>query len=218
MILKKVIEDNKTKYEEISFDEAIKLPKDQLVFTDEDEEDDFDDYLEDLEDEEDEEDDDDSDTIIINESNGENSSRIVYDYSDYMPKHDFSSKSDNKKKPEYLKILPFLGKDELSKIVDKIIAGEYEEDKINVITMMPFLRKSDCDRLFMYAITHIKDNPLNKRVNAMAPFVSSECLEKLVDDLIENPDKYEDISFDGLYPFMDSGSIKKLFNYFINKK
>lgn len=211
MILKKVIEDNKTKYEEISFDEAIHLPKDQLVFTDEDEEDDFDDYLED------EKDDNDSDTLIINESDDENNSRIVYDYHEYMTKNDFSFESNNKK-PEYLKILPFLGKDELSKIVDKIIAGEYDEDKINVIAMMPFLRKSDCDRLFLYALTNIEDNPLNKKVNAMVPFVSKECLEKLVNDLIENPDKYKDISFDGLYAFMDNNSIKKLFNYFINKK
>ena len=99
MILRKIIEDGKTKYEEISFEDALKYEnKNELVFTDEDEQDEFEDRLEELEDLDDDED-----------------------------IHYFNFNFNNQKKTNKNKLvtmLPFLDKEYLKEIVDGIINEE----------------------------------------------------------------------------------------------
>lgn len=53
-------------------------------------------------------------------------------------------------------------------------------------------------------------------LSSLAPFVSEECLSKLVDAYIEG--KYPNLELDDLYPFMSSKDVKKLFRFFIQKR
>lgn len=55
MFLKKVFNDGKETFENISFDEATKIKKDELIFADNEDEDRYDEYFENLEEEKEEE-------------------------------------------------------------------------------------------------------------------------------------------------------------------
>ena len=61
-----------------------------------------------------------------------------------------------------------------------------------------------------------KNNQNRYKLSAMGPFISNECLSKLVDEYING--NYQDIQMDALYPFMNSKDVKRLFKYIISQK
>jgi hypothetical protein len=117
----------------------------------------------------------------------------------------------NKKMKRMLGLLPFLEDEQLSLLVDEIIKGD-ETIEIDLMSVVPFLNQTDCDRLFdKIVIEHNTSiNPIS-----IAPFVSEEALSQLVDKFIEGRLK-EDL-MDDIYPFLSSKDINRLFTYLINK-
>lgn len=77
--------------------------------------------------------------------------------------------------------------------------------------IFPFLDKKDCDKLFMQFVIEGKD--CKYPIVALAPFVSQECLSKLVDEYLNG--KYQDVEMSTLYPFLDKKDVKRVFNHII---
>lgn len=106
--------------------------------------------------------------------------------------------------------LPFMDDEDIHELVLDIINNEEKYKNINLCSIMPFLKNEDCDLLFF---SFIKDARLKtEELASIAPFVSNECLSKVVDEYING--NYSYLKMDVLYPFMNSKDVKKLFNYF----
>lgn len=192
MILRKIIEDGKTKYEEISFEDALKYEnKNELVFTDEDEQDEFEDRLEELEDLDDDED-------------------IHYFNFNFN-----NQKKTNKNKNKLLTMLPFLDKEYLKEIVDGIINEEEEYKNLDLVVLFPYIGEEECDRLFKKFIFENKECDKH-HITCVAPFVSKETLSNFVDEYTKG--NYQNVNVDALYPFMSPQDVKKMFKYIISKK
>lgn len=192
MILRKIIEDGKTKYEEISFEDALKYEnKNELVFTDEDEQDEFEDRLEELEDLDDDED-------------------IHYFNFNFN-----NQKKTNKNKNKLLTMLPFLDKEYLKEIVDGIINEEEEYKDLDLVILFPYIGEEECDRLFKKFIFENKECDKHYII-CVAPFVSKETLSNFVDEYTKG--NYQNVNVDALYPFMSPQDVKKMFKYIISKK
>ena len=80
---------------------------------------------------------------------------------------------------------------------------------------MPFLDEKDCDALFL-KIALDADKKYEHSLVSLAPFVSEECLSKLVDKFVSG--ELQDVDMDGLYPFLSSKDVKRLFKYIVSKK
>ena len=194
MILRKTVMDGKEVYEPVSREEALELEdKSVLVFTDEDEKDEFEDILEDMEDE-------DGDDYSLNLG------KTRIDLGILKPLF-------GKGKGKLIGMLPFMDEEEIHDAVTAILESSDLED-LPLVAMMPFLKEKDCDALFMKAVSEGYRKGLS--LTAMAPFISDECMSVLVDDYVDG--KYPDLSLDGLYPFMDSKDVRKLFEYHIRKR
>ncbi|MBR0461776.1 MAG: hypothetical protein IJJ00_03565 [Erysipelotrichaceae bacterium] len=194
MILRKTVIDGREVYEPISQKEALELDdKSGLIFTDEDEEDEFEEILEDMEDD-------------------------GYDYSINLGKAhiglDILKPLFSKGKGKLIGMLPFMDEEELHQVVETVLESDADYKDLPLAAMMPFLEEKDCDALFMKAVSERYRKGLS--LTAMAPFISDECLSVLVDDYVNG--KYPDLSLDGLYPFMDSKDVRKLFEYHIRKR
>lgn len=136
-------------------------------------------------------------------------------------------------------MLPFLNKQALEELVDSVIAGDVDFD---IRKALPFLEDDALKRLMEYAAENpdkinfdsaecypfmsekIMDEVFLKKLDggvldeSCLPFVSSECMKKVVEKYCENSDY--DINIDALYPFMDEDDISELFRAYLkrNKK
>lgn len=119
MILKKIMTDEGISYIEINLEEAIKLDRQDLVFTDSSE-DEYDDYIDAME---------------------ENDSDVDCEISFENIK--------SKKAQRMLALLPFLDDEELKALVQDILNGKEDCKDIPLVAVMPFLGREDCDALFM---------------------------------------------------------------------
>ena len=210
MILRRIIEDGKTKYEEISFEDALEYEnKNELVFTDEDEQDEFEDRLEELEDLDDDEDEQDEFEDRLEE---------LEDLDDVEDIHYFNFNFNNQKKTNKNKLvtmLPFLDKEYLKEIVDGIINEEEEYKNLDLVVLFPYIGEEECDRLFKKFIFENKECDKHY-ITCVAPFVSKETLSNFVDEYTKG--NYQNVNVDALYPFMLPHDVKKMFKYIISKK
>ncbi len=239
MILKKKLQEGKTVYEPITFEEAVekRAEKSDFVFTDEDEKDKFDDVLEEIEDleeeiETDEEDDDNEDNETQNEDSEDKT--LSWDFVknalkkarkitrkgvhavDISLGNLFSGVNCGKSKNsvKLMQIIPFLDDDDIHEIVEDILNNPDKYDGLNLCAIMPFLSESDCNALFMrIALDESKKHGCS--LASLAPFVSEECLSKLVDKYIAG--ELEDVNMDQLYPFLSSKDVKRLFKYIVSQ-
>jgi hypothetical protein len=198
MILRRVVSENgKIVYEPIPFQEAIKISKTELVFTDEDEEEEFDDFI------------DESD-----EEPKSNKKDINYRLFRGKPVIDLGVESD-KNIQKIISGLPFLDDEDLKEMVDEITSNSSAYKDLPIAALMPFLDDEDADRLFLKCVD---DDHLSKKfdISSMVHFVSEACLDKLAEGYMLG--KYQHINLDAVYPFMSSKTIKKLFKYHLNKK
>lgn len=210
MILRKVTnDDGKIVYEPIDLEDAVKINKNELVFTDESDEDDYEDLLDELEDEEDEheEDDEKEDHIAIHVFDLKNSGKKT-------DKNGTNFKHQNPKVHKIIAMLPFLDENDINEMVGEIIAGSETYQDVPLVAIMPFVSEKQAARLFMNLIEK-EDKSDNITITSIVPFVSGECLDALVDAYIAG--KYQYINMDLIYPFLNSSSIKKLFKYMLNK-
>ena len=199
MILKKVVNENgKIVYEPIQFEDAVKLSKKELVFTDEDEEERYDDFG------------DESD-----EEPKSNKKDINYRLFRGKPIIDLGDESNHKNIQKIMMGLPFLDDEDLKEIVDDIIRNPLEFKDFPLAALMPFLDDEDADRLFL---TCVDDDQLSKNteISSLAHFVSEACLDTLAEGYMNG--KYQHVDLDTVYPFMSGKTMKKLFKYYLNKK
>ncbi|MGS0972847.1 MAG: hypothetical protein ACVCEJ_06420 [Candidatus Izemoplasmataceae bacterium] len=101
------------------------------------------------------------------------------------------------------KYLPFMDKEDLEELVEKIKTGEVTE--VPLYKLFPFLSKERLDTLVDYMI----EKQDNKNLTRSLPFISSNSLDKIKQAIDEG--KLEDFDDARLLPFMDASSIKDLF-------
>lgn len=247
MILKKTIQNEKTVYAPITFEEAIKDrdEKDDFIFTDNDEKKNFDDILSQIEksesqatneseqndqsanvddDDENNDDNDDGDDTVLSWDAVKSALKQAGQFAkkgihvvDASLGNLFSGFGGEKSKKanKLMQILPFLDDEDVHEIVEDILSDPAKYDGLNLSCVMPFLDEKDCDALFL-KIALDADKKYEHSLVSLAPFVSEECLSKLVDKFVSG--ELQDVDMDGLYPFLSSKDVKRLFKYIVSKK
>lgn len=132
-------------------------------------------------------------------------------------------------------MLPFLGNSDLDELVDCLIEGSVD---VPIKTVLPFLSNTQCEKLYKA----VSDNPQNYNVKleeffpfvsgvvmdnsfmqkisdgkldtSLLPFVSEECLNKLVDDYCNGTLSVE-LNINALYPFLSDKAISRLFKAYL---
>ena len=201
MILKKVTINEKTVYEPISMEEAIRLEnKKDLVFTDEDEQDEFEDLLESLEE------------GVDRNTEDRRFAKLgkVRLRLSHKREKAFGMKDGN-----IISMLPYMDEKDVHEIVEEIITNPEEYKDVPLTAMLPFLEEEDCDALFKRLVIE-GEHYDGVDLSPFGPFVSEKCLEKLVDAYIEG--KKPNIDFGGLYAFMESKDIKRLFDFYVKRR
>ncbi len=244
MILRKKIEEGKETYEKISFNEATKLDKSELVFTTEDEEDEYDDFLEEKEDKIDGLDDklDDLNDQLDN---------IEDELDDLNEKggNEEQKESLKAKRAELLNLISSLKKEMKAfanakdKDVNIAFDFKFKGDDKNIFFLLPFLGKEkvqviakeklagnpkyekiDLSYLLPFMskeandeifMSCLKDKTYAKELFKFAPFVSKSSLDYLCDEYCKGNLDYIDIN--KFYPFMSKESINKIFDYYLSK-
>ena len=206
MILKRSNNNGTDVYEEISLEEAIKLNKKEIIFTDEEDKEAYEEVLKaqkkDRKDPLDQ-------FVEGMENFGEKINKVVNDAF-----KGFSNNRYNEKTRKIKKILPFLGEEDLKEIVEAILAKDEKYEFLPLDILFPYLNEEDCDRLFLMALDDV-DMKNKIDIQKLVPFVSEECMDKFVDLYVQG--KYKNVNIDELYPFMNNKSIKKIFSYYLCK-
>ena len=206
MILRRSNNNGTDVYEEISLEEAIKLNKKEIIFTDEEDKEAYEEVLKaqkkDIKDPLDQ-------FVEGMENFGEKINKVVNDAF-----KGFSNSRYNEKTRKIKKILPFLDEEDLKEIVEAILAKDEKYEFLPLDILFPYLNEEDCDRLFLMALDDV-DMKNKIDIQKLVPFVSEECMDKFVDLYVQG--KYKNVNIDELYPFMNNKSIKKIFSYYLCK-
>lgn len=206
MILRRSNNNGTDVYEEISLEEAIKLNKKEIIFTDEEDKEAYEEALKaqkkDRKDPLDQ-------FVEGMENFGEKINKVVNDAF-----KGFSNSRYNEKTRKIKKILPFLDEEDLKEIVEAILAKDEKYEFLPLDILFPYLNEEDCDRLFLMALD---DEDMKNKIDIqkLVPFVSEECMDKFVDLYVQG--KYKNVNIDELYPYMNNKSIKKIFSYYLCK-
>ena len=206
MILRRSNNNGTDVYEEISLEEAIKLNKKEIIFTDEEDKEAYEEVLKaqkkDRKDPLDQ-------FVEGMENFGEKINKVVNDAF-----KGFSNSRYNEKTRKIKKILPFLDEEDLKEIVEAILAKDEKYEFLPLDILFPYLNEEDCDRLFLMALD---DEDMKNKIDIqkLVPFVSEECMDKFVDLYVQG--KYKNVNIDELYPYMNNKSIKKIFSYYLCK-
>ena len=206
MILRRSNNNGTDVYEEISLEEAIKLNKKEIIFTDEEDKEAYEEaFKAQKKDRKDP-----LDQFVEGMENfGEKINKVVNDAF-----KGFSNNRYNEKTRKIKKILPFLGEEDLKEIVEAILAKDEKYEFLPLDILFPYLNEEDCDRLFLMALDDV-DMKNKIDIQKLVPFVSEECMDKFVDLYVHG--KYKNVNIDELYPFMNNKSIKKIFSYYLCK-
>ncbi|MDD6249782.1 MAG: hypothetical protein PUA88_01885 [Bacillales bacterium] len=206
MILRRSNNNGTDVYEEISLEEAIKLNKKEIIFTDEEDKEAYEEaFKEQKKDRKDP-----LDQFVEGMENfGEKINKVVNDAF-----KGFSNSRYNEKTRKIKKILPFLDEEDLKEIVEAILAKDEKYEFLPLDILFPYLNEEDCDRLFLMALDDV-DMKNKIDIQKLVPFVSEECMDKFVDLYVQG--KYKNVNIDELYPFMNNKSIKKIFSYYLCK-
>ena len=206
MILRRSNNNGTDVYEEISLEEAIKLNKKEIIFTDEEDKEAYEEVLKaqkkDRKDPLDQ-------FVEGMENFGEKINKVVNDAFKGCSNNRY-----NEKTRKIKKILPFLDEEDLKEIVDAILAKDEKYEFLPLDILFPYLNEEDCDRLFLMALDDV-DMKNKIDIQKLVPFVSEECMDKFVDLYVQG--KYKNVNIDELYPFMNNKSIKKIFSYYLCK-
>lgn len=206
MILRRSNNNGTDVYEEISLEEAIKLNKKEIIFTDEEDKEAYEEVLKAQKKERK----DPLDQFVEGMENfGEKINKVVNDAF-----KGFSNSRYNEKTRKIKKILPFLDEEDLKEIVEAILAKDEKYEFLPLDILFPYLNEEDCDRLFLMALDDV-DMKNKIDIQKLVPFVSEECMDKFVDLYVQG--KYKNVNIDELYPYMNNKSIKKIFSYYLCK-
>ena len=136
------------------------------------------------------------------------------DFYDLLEEQEDDDDDDEDEADRIISLLPFLKDDEIHSMVESMLNDDKGFKDLPLVEMMPFLSDEDCDALFTKAISGENSDYFD--LVALVPFVSENCLTKLVDNYIEG--KYPDLEIDDLYPFMSSEDVKRIFEFFLAKR
>ena len=206
MILRRSNNNGTDVYEEISLEEAIKLNKKEIIFTDEEDKEAYEEAFKAQKKERK----DPLDQFVEGMENfGEKINKVVNDAF-----KGFSNNRYNEKTRKIKKILPFIDEEDLKEIVEAILAKDEKYEFLPLDILFPYLNEEDCDRLFLMALD---DEDMKNKIDIqkLVPFVSEECMDKFVDLYVQG--KYKNVNIDELYPYMNNKSIKKIFSYYLCK-
>ena len=144
MILRRSNNNGTDVYEEISLEEAIKLNKKEIIFTDEEDKEAYEEVFKaqkkDRKDPLDQ-------FVEGMENFGEKINKVVNDAF-----KGFSNNRYNEKTRKIKKILPFLDEEDLKEIVEAILAKDEKYEFLPLDILFPYLNEEDCDRLFLMAL------------------------------------------------------------------
>jgi hypothetical protein len=167
MILRKVVSENgKIVYEPITFEEALKISKAELVFTDEDEEERFDDMGEDAE----------------PRSKNPNIQNIMMglpflDDEDLKEMvDDIIKDSSNYQDLPLVAIMPFLSEEDADRLFLKCIGDKTLSLRFDISSLVHFVSEACLDKL---ADEYVKGNYQDVDVDALYPFMSSKTIKKV---------------------------------------
>lgn len=125
---------------------------------------------------------------------------------------------DRQKADRLAKMLPYMGAEEVHEIVEKIIAGDEEMKDVKAETLLPFMSREDCGRIFERSLAANDLNPGadNELYLACVPYVDGELLSKLVDRYVEG--QYPNVKMDKVYPYLKAQDVKRIFYYELKKE
>ena len=119
----------------------------------------------------------------------------------------------NSREEKLIKLLPYMSKKEIHEMAEGIIADDAAVASLDLMSVLPFLTKDDCDKLFERAV----------RVGNTAydfaktvPYVSRGCLSGVVDGYING--EYPELDIDSLYPFLSDEDIRRIFHHVLNSE
>lgn len=111
-----------------------------------------------------------------------------------------------------LRLLPYMSREDTHGVCVRLLEKMETLENINVATIMPFLTAEDCDAIFTRCI---EVNNTKCDLATAIPYVSAECLTKIVDNYIDG--KYPDLVIDDLYPFLCDADIKRIFYHILGE-
>lgn len=106
-------------------------------------------------------------------------------------------------------LLPFMDEADVDKICLQLSENPQLMNKVNMSALYPFASEEYVDKIFLAGVRN------GKMENSALPFVSDECLHKLVEEYVQNDSVNFEI--DKLYPFLDDEDITLLFKTYIEK-
>jgi len=112
-------------------------------------------------------------------------------------------------KMNIVQLLPFMDEEDVDKICADLAAHPEHCNGISLISVYPFASEKYVDELFL---SQAKSGKVDE---SALPFVSEECLHKLIEEYAENPDI--DLNVDALYPFLQSEDISLLFKTYLKR-
>lgn len=217
MIMKKILVNGTEVYQPVSKEEAVECVKnkEKLIFTSEDEEEEFYEKLEEQEEEGDEITEEINDLFLSGKFKEKSPEEIANHISEKIEQK-FSSKGmpkeKNRKIAKLMNMLPFMEDEDIHELVEGVLKQEDSLKDISITELLPFMSREDCDAIFLKSL---EEENYNFKPSSIAPFVSDECLSKVVDLYIEG--KFATDDMDDLYPFLSSKDIKRLFKHIMSE-
>ena len=223
MILKKENVDGKVVYVTVEFDEAVDCYKKgiSLVFDDEDEKEEFYDKMEELEEEEEEaeeqKEEEKKEKIFTTDDLKDLGNMIKEKVNQFTGKVKELSKRDfkayNEKTAKLVKILPYMEDQDIHELILEMLNEEGSLKDVDIRAIFPYLDSDDCDAIFLKAL---EEDNFEFKLKDIAPYVSEECLSKVVDLYLEG--KIEDKEIEKLYPYLSSEDIRRIFKHMMKNE
>ncbi len=110
------------------------------------------------------------------------------------------------KEARLIKLLPFMAKDEVKEVAEKIISDDATLRTISLSLVMPYFEREYCNMIFKRCIELERDN---LDIPELMQYVDSSVLSEIVDEYLEG--KHPKLAIDELYPFLPDEDIKRIF-------
>jgi hypothetical protein len=121
-------------------------------------------------------------------------------------------KAARKKKVDKLaKMFPYMQEEEIHEIAEQILNGDEELKDIDIASLLPFMSQEDAGALFEKSL-----EAGDKLYLDCVPYVGEEVLSKLVDRYVSG--ECQDLRMDGIYPYLSSKDVKRIFYYELRKE
>ncbi len=188
MILKKKIQDGKTVYEPISFEDAIsnRQDKDDFLFTDEDEKDNFENVVEQIEELKEESDDESDEKDDERESDDESDEK-----DDVRENDDESDENDDERSISWDNVKSALKK-----------AGRIAKKGVQAV---------DVSLGNLFSVVNCGKSKNSGKLMQIIPFLDDDDVHEIMEDILSDPDKYDGLNLCAIMPFLSESDCNALF-------